>query len=46
MKNRTESMLFGTAKRLSSCPDELDLRYRDTKINSTTTYTCLGTTLD
>ena len=45
-KNKTESMLFGTAKRLSSCPDELDLRYHDTKINSTTTYTYLGTTLD
>ena len=45
-KNKTESMLFGTAKRLSSCPDELDLRYHDTKIISTTTYTYLGTTLD
>ena len=45
-KNKTESMLFGTAKRLSSCPDELDLRYHDTKIISTTTYTYLGTTFD
>lgn len=45
-KNKTESMVFGTAKRLSRCPDELNLVYQGTKINSTTTYKYLGTVVD
>jgi hypothetical protein len=45
-KKKTESVLFGTAKRLGNCQRELDLSYRDTKIHSSTTYKYLGSTLD
>ena len=44
-KNKTESMLFGTAKRLSKCPD-LNLLYNNSSILQTNTYKYLGTRID
>jgi len=37
-KNKTESVLFGTSKKLKSSPGELDIRYQQTKISATNTY--------
>jgi hypothetical protein len=45
-KGKTESMLFGTAKRLSLNVKILELFYRFTPIQYTTTYKYLGTTVD
>ena len=45
-KGKTESMLFGTAKRLSINHPELKLNYKGVNINSTTEYKYLGTVLD
>jgi hypothetical protein len=48
-KGKTESMLFGTAKRISTVQPEcreLKLLCNDIPINSTTSYTYLGTILD
>ena len=39
-------VLFETSKRLSKVDKELDLHYREAKINITTSYKCLGTYLD
>ena len=38
-KNKTEAMLFGTAKRLQLNPKRLELYYDQTKINLTESYT-------
>lgn len=48
-KGKTESMLFGTAKRISSLSGDsrnLKLFFNDNPINLTDTYTYLGTILD
>ena len=48
-KGKTESMLFGTAKRISSLPGDsrnFKLFFNDNPINFTDTYTYLGTVLD
>ena len=45
-KNKTESVLFGTAKRLKACPGELNLNYRNFKIIAASTYKYLGSNLD
>jgi len=45
-KNKTECMLMGTAKRLSSSPKELEIFYNYTKVSCTTTYKYLGTHID
>ena len=45
-KNKTEAMLFGTAKRLQVNLKRLELYYDQTKINITESYTYLGSTLD
>ena len=45
-KGKSESMLFGTAKRLSSSNAKLNLYYNHTQIASTTSYKYLGTLLD
>ena len=45
-ERKTETMLFGTAKRLSNFDKELQLYYNDTKIRATETYKCLCTTID
>jgi hypothetical protein len=45
-KGKTEFMLLGTNKRLSKVDKELNLYYRDTKINTTKSYKYLGTYLD
>ena len=37
-KNKTETMLFGTAKRLQLSPKQLELYFDQTKINVTETY--------
>ena len=44
--SKTESMLFGTARRLSKNSQILELLYRFTPINYTTTYKYLGTVVD
>ena len=44
-KSKTESLLFGTAKRLSTT-EKLNLQLGDTMINNTESYKYLGTTLD
>ena len=44
-KNKTESMLFGTAKKLSKHRN-LELSYKNTKINFTKSYKYLGVNLD
>ncbi len=47
LKNRkTETMLFGTGKRLSATERNLQLRYRGHAINTTASYKYLGYTLD
>ena len=38
-KNKTETMLFGTAKHLQLNPKRLELYYDQTKINLTESYT-------
>ena len=45
-KGKTESMVFGTAKRLSSCGKKLTLYFNEKEIQTTETYKYLGTTLD
>ena len=45
-KGKTETMLFGTAKRLSRFGKKLTLYYNGDEIQSTETYKYLGTTLD
>ena len=46
-KGKTESLLFGTFKRISTAESrELKLFCNDVRINSTTSYTYLGTILD
>lgn len=48
-KGKTESMLFGTSKRIANVPPEsrnLKLFCDEVLINSTTSYTYLGTVLD
>ena len=45
-KGKTEAMLFGTSKRLSSCSNKLSLSYDNKAIETTETYKNLGTTLD
>ena len=39
-------MLFGTAKRLSSVPRSLEVKYQQTSINVTTSYKYLGVVID
>lgn len=43
---KTEVMLFGTSKRISSQPRPLQVKYRDLIINNTNSYTYLGHVLD
>ena len=38
-KNKTEAMLFGTAKRLQLNPKQLELQYDKIKISASETYT-------
>lgn len=45
-KGKTECMVFGTAKRLSTCGKKLELFYNDTQIEVAESYKYLGTTLD
>ena len=45
-KGKTETMLFGTSKKLSSYGKKLFLLFDDTEIQATETYKYLGTTLD
>ena len=45
-KGKTECMLFGTSKRLYKVSRELDIYYRDTRVNVTTEYKYLGNVLD
>ena len=45
-KEKSESMIFGTAKRLAKCPERLDLFYNSASIASTKSYKYLGTKLD
>ena len=45
-KRKTETMLFGTAKRLATAPKSLDVKYQDNIINATTSYKCLGVKLN
>ena len=45
-KGKTEFMLMGTSKRLSKVDKDLEIYYRETKINTTTSYKYLGTFLD
>jgi exonuclease III len=48
-KGKTESILFGTSKRISTVPPQskdLKVFYNDILINCTTSYTYLGTVLD
>ena len=45
-KGKTESMIFGTQKRLSSNVNKLNLVYENQPIASTTQYKYLGTQLD
>ena len=42
-KGKTESMMFGTAKKLSKLPDSLKLKYDYTSIVPTKSYKYLGT---
>ena len=39
-------MLFGTAKRLATCPEKLHLHFREVSINSTKEYKYLGSVID
>ncbi|XP_057299458.1 uncharacterized protein LOC130630077 [Hydractinia symbiolongicarpus] len=45
-KGKTESMVFGTQKRLSMYSRQMNLYYNDVPISSTTHYKYLGTVLD
>ena len=45
-KGKTESMIFGTSKRLSKHPKSLESVYNQKPINHVTSYTCLGCQLD
>ena len=45
-KGKTETMLFGTSKKLSSYGKKLFLLFDDTEIQATETYKYLGATLD
>ena len=45
-KNKTEAMLFGTAKRLQLNPKQLELQYDQIKISASETYTHQRSTLD
>ena len=45
-QGKTESMLFGTAKRISKERNQLDLVYKGQQINSTSCYKYLGSKLD
>ena len=45
-KGKTESLLFGTAKRLAKTSGVLDLQFNEVKINSTKRYKYLGILLD
>ena len=42
----TETMLFGTCKRLKNAGDEFELLYNNVKISFTETYKYLGNILD
>ena len=45
-KGKTESMLFGTSKKLSTSGKEINLWYKHMRIKSTESYKYLGTLLD
>ena len=45
-KGKTETMLFGTSKRLSKINQGLELFYREERINNTESYKYLGNTVD
>ena len=45
-KGKSESMLFGTAKRLANIPSEFNCLYRGTKINQVKEYKYLGNYID
>ena len=45
-QSKTESMLFGTSKRLSKSRKKLELWYQSTPIHAVSSYKYLGTTLD
>ena len=45
-KGKTESMMFGTAKRLSSNDRDLGILSKDVRINNTSAYKYLGSLLD
>ena len=45
-KGKTESMLIGTAKKLSKCNDELKLQYNSRNISSTNQYKYLGSKMN
>ena len=45
-KGKTESMIFGTTKKLSKLSDGLNLKYDETSINQTKLYKYLGTRID
>ena len=44
-KGKTETMLFGTAKKLSNLPHPLQIKYNSYTINTTTEYNYLGNTI-
>ena len=44
-KGKTETMLFGTAKKLSKLPQPLEVTYNSHIINTTTEYNYLGNTI-
>ncbi len=45
-KGKTEVLVFGTAQRLKRQSDEICVRYKGTKINTTTSYRYLGVEID
>ena len=45
-KGKTEAMVFGTGKKLSTTPTVLEVKYKDNIINVTTSYKYLGVKLD
>lgn len=45
-KGKTEVMLFGTAKRLSLQPQDIDVKYKGESLRTTMSYKYLGYTLD
>ena len=45
-KGKTEVLVFGTAQRLKRQSDEICVRYKETRINVTTSYRYLGVEID